>query len=220
MEITDVHYPDDEAKFAVNLKNLLVNAFSHRLAVDEARDTADSRTTYTHDERDHLGTKRVTYEHMSVDEQRRRRRRRSFAENADDANDASDDDRVLTVLVHHNATRAVPMSIKGLADGAHNVDLDQREHKETQFRDGVVIDVELQQQHEFPGKNTRDEMAADAAAAANRKYDAASTDGHRAHTDTRNDADSRFAAASSGFQMRSGGVTRITLRSQVLCCTL
>lgn len=109
------------------------------------------------------------------------------------------------------------MSIKGMdgsAEGAHNVDLDQREHKETQFRDGVVVGLELQQQHEFPGKNTVDEMAADAAAAANRKYDAA-TDGHRAHTDTRNEPDSRFAAASSGFQMRSGGVTRIKLRSQV-----
>jgi hypothetical protein len=31
MDVSDVHYPDDEQKFAINLKSQLVKSFSHQL---------------------------------------------------------------------------------------------------------------------------------------------------------------------------------------------
>ena len=207
MEVTDIHYPDDEAAFAVNLKNQLVKSFSHRLANDVEADAETGVATYTQNERDHLGEKRVTYEHVPPSEMMKRRRRRDAAVVPDD---------VLTVVAQHNDPRSVPMSVKGL-DGerapSHHVDLDQTERKQTQFRDGVVVGIELEQLHEFPGKATKDEMATQANAAANVHYDTSRLE-QPPHTDARSEHDERFAASSAGFQMRSGGSTRIALRAQ------
>jgi len=186
MEINNVHYPEDEQKFAINLKSQLIKSFSHQLL---------AKSTYHQMEQDTLGEVRMEYSH-----------------------EATDDGAGVHVTVQHNAARPVDMKVKGITNDGdrHQVDLDQSSRKRSLIRDGVVHSIELLQEHEFPGKNTRDEMARQAQEAETYNHAEADNMQDNSHTvaDHRDVRDERYAASSNGFRMRSGGTTKVVLKAQ------
>ena len=157
------------------------------------------------------------------------------------SHEATDDGAGVHVTVQHNAARSVDMKVKGITNDGdrHQVDLDQSSRKRSLIRDGVVHSVssiivifyflkkknrkffkkiqkknqkiELLQEHEFPGKNTRDEMARQAQEAETYNHAEADNMQDNSHTvaDHRDVRDERYAASSNGFRMRSGGTTKV-----------
>lgn len=177
MLVSDLHFPDDEQNFAVNLKQQVVQAFAHKV-VDAAE--------YEHLASDQFGDKTV----------RVTRSGDTFVSVADGA-------------------RPVPMLVKRQNDGAgergeHLVDMDTRETAAATLSDGVLRTYRMEQTHQFPGRNTRDELANDAARAENVR------DGMAAHEFTRMDErdqhKERFAAAASGIEIHAFAATTAALK--------
>ena len=184
MSVSDVHFPRDEQKFAVNMKLQLAAAFAHKV-----HDAA----SYEHATADQFGDKTVRVERSG-------NRLRSVAD----------------------APRPVRVRFKrqndgSAADGSHVVHFDEDESVDALFDGGVVHSYQRWQVHEFPGRQTRDEMAADAERAMNMR--AAEMDSGEAfddtvHTDARDEPDERYAAAAAGVEIYGHANTEAKLVRQ------